>query len=77
VNLRRRQHRVLRTIERDLAQSDPGLYSFFGSFAERTGGQDLRWVEEIDRRRLSPWRRDERRRIQWMKDWCAQNWNDP
>jgi hypothetical protein len=77
VNLRRRQHRVLRAIERDVAHSDPGLYSFFSSFAGRTGGCDLRWVEEIDRRRPSPWRRDERRRGQWMKDWCAQNWNDP
>jgi hypothetical protein len=77
VNLPRRQHRVLHAIERDLSDSDPGLYAFFSSFAGRTGGCDLRWVEEIDRRRLWSRRRGERRRNHWMKDWCAQNWNDP
>jgi hypothetical protein len=77
VNLRRRQQRVLRAIERDLSDSDPGLYAFFSLFAGRTGGCDLRWVEEIDRRRLWPWRRGERRRSERMRDWYAEHWNDP
>jgi hypothetical protein len=77
VNLRRRQQRVLRAIERDVAHSDPGLYAFFSSFAGRTSGCDLRWVEEIDGGRLRPWRRGEWRRNHWAKDWYAEHWNDP
>jgi hypothetical protein len=78
VNLRRRQQRVLRAIERDVADSDPGLYAFFDSFAQRTGGCDLCWVEEIDRRRLWPWRRPaEWRWNERMKDWYAERWSGP
>lgn len=78
MNLRRRQLRALQAIERDLAESDPGLDALFGSFARRIGGCDMRWVEKVDRRRLriSAWRR-ERRLSERMKDWSAENWNNP
>jgi len=79
VSLRRRQLRILRRIERDIAGSDPGLDALYLGFARRTGGHDLRWVETIDRRRrwlffrrqpeLSPGER--------VKDPSAENWNDP
>ena len=51
VSLRRRQLRILRRIERDIAGSDPGLDALYLGFARRTGGHDLRGVEKIDRRR--------------------------
>ena len=51
MSLRRRQLRILRGLERDLADSDPGLDALFLGFARRTSGHDLRWVEKIDRRR--------------------------
>jgi hypothetical protein len=79
VNLRRRQLRTLRGIERDLAGSDPGLDAMFRSFARRTGGPGVPWVEKIDRRRF--WmlgrRRRQRSLTDRMKDWTAENWNDP
>jgi hypothetical protein len=51
VSLRRRQLRILRGIERDIADSDPGLDALYLGFARRTGGHDLRWVERIDVKR--------------------------
>jgi hypothetical protein len=78
VNLRR-QLRTLRGIERDLAGSDPGLDAMFRSFARRTGGPGVPRVEKIDRRRF--WvlgrRRRQRSLTDRMKDWTAENWNDP
>ena len=47
VTMRRRSLRVLQRMERDLASSDPGLDALFRSFARRTRGYDLSWVEEI------------------------------
>ena len=38
-------------MERELADSDPGLDALFLGFARRTSGHDMRWVEKIDRRR--------------------------
>ena len=55
--MRRRSLRALREIERDLAGSDPGLDASFRSFARRTGGCDMSWVEKLDRRRLRMFRR--------------------
>jgi hypothetical protein len=52
VSLHRRQLRTLRRIERDLAASDPCLDAFYQGFARRTRGYDLRWLEEVDRRRF-------------------------
>jgi len=51
VSLRRRQLRILDRIERDLADSDPGLAALFRGLARRTSGLDLRWVEKTYRRR--------------------------
>jgi hypothetical protein len=65
-------------MERDLASSDPGLDALFRSFARRTRGYDLSWVEEIGRRRfLLIGRRRERKLTERMKDWTAENRKDP
>ena len=65
-------------MERDLASSDPGLDALFRSFARRTRGYDLSWVEEISRRRFLLFgRRRERKLTERMKDWTAENRNDP
>ena len=79
MSLRRRQLRILRRIESDLADSDPGLDALYQGFARRTSGCDMRWVEKMDRRwfRLFPRRRDERSLGGRIKDWTAENWNDP
>jgi hypothetical protein len=74
----RRRLRALQRIERDLAGSDPGLDALFRSFARRTGGRDMSWVEKIDRRRLWMFsRRRERGPAERTKDWIADNWKDP
>jgi len=52
VSLRRRQLRILDRIERDLADSDPGLAALFRGLARRPIGLDLRWVENTGRRRF-------------------------
>src|SRR5689334_889901 len=78
VTLRRRSLRVLQRTERDLASSDPGLDALFRSFARRTRGYDLSWVEEVGRKRF--WlfgRRRERKLTERMKDWTAENRKDP
>ena len=49
---RRRQLRILDRIERDLAESDPGLAALYRGLARRANGLDLRWVEKIGRRRF-------------------------
>ena len=80
MSLRRRQQRILDLIERDLAHSDPGLYSFYQGLARRTGGLDMRWVEKIHRRRFGIFprrRRRERSLAERAKNWTAENWNDP
>jgi hypothetical protein len=80
VSLRRRQQRILDLIERDLAHSDPGLYSFYQGLAQRTGGLDMRWVEKIHGRRFGIFprrRRRERSLAERAKNWTAENWNDP
>ena len=65
-------------MERDLARSDPGLDALFRSFARRTRGYDLSWVEEIGRRRFLLFgRRRERKLTERMKDWTAENRQDP
>jgi hypothetical protein len=79
VSLRRRQLRILRRIERDIADSDPGLDALYLGFARRTSGRDMRWVEMIDRRRrwLFFRRRPEPSPGERVKDRRAENWNDP
>ena len=80
VSLRRRQLRILRGLERDLADSDPGLDALFVGFAQRTSGHDLRWVEKVDVKR---WRwlfyrqRQEPGPGEPTRDRSAENWNDP
>jgi hypothetical protein len=65
-------------MERDLAISDPGLDALFRSFARRTRGYDLSWVEEISRRRFLLFgRRRERKLTERTKDWTAENRPDP
>jgi hypothetical protein len=79
VSLRRRQLRILRGMERELADSEPGLDALFQGFARRTNGHDMRWVEMIDRRRC--WRffrrQPEPGPAEPIKDPSAENWNDP
>jgi hypothetical protein len=79
VSLRRRQLRILRSLERELADSDPGLAALFLGFARRTKGHDLRWVETIDRGRRWPFfrRQPEPSPGERVKDPSAENWNDP
>ena len=80
MSLRRRQQRILDRIERDLAETDPGLYAFYSGLARRTGGLDMRWVERIRRRRWGIFRRRRRRERslgERAKNWTAENWNDP
>lgn len=79
MSLRRRQLRILRGMERELADSEPGLDALFQGFARRTNGHDMRWVEMIDRRRR--WRffrrQPEPSPGERVKDRSAENWNDP
>jgi hypothetical protein len=82
MTMRRRSLRVLQRMERELASSDPGLDALFQSFARRTRGWDMSWVEEAGRRRFLLFgilgrRRRERPLTERMKDWTAENWKDP
>ena len=45
---RRGQLRTLRRIERDLADSDPGLEALFLAFARRARGRDIPHAEKLD-----------------------------
>ena len=79
---RRRSLRALQRMERELASSDPGLEALFQSFARRTRGWDMSWVEEVGRKRFVLFgilgrRRRERTLTERMKDWSAENWKDP
>ena len=65
-------------MERDLAGSDPGLDALFRSFARRTFGCDMRWVEEVGRKRFLLFgRRRERTLSERVKDRAAENRKDP
>jgi hypothetical protein len=77
--MRRRWTRALRRIERDLAATDPGLDAFFASFAARSNGCDMSWVEKANGRWRPAFgrRRGERNLGGRMKDWCNENWKDP
>jgi hypothetical protein len=57
----RRGRRVLRGIERDLAQSDPGLAMFFVSFTARAKGAEMPDTEQIKARSRRPFGRLGRR----------------
>jgi hypothetical protein len=75
---RRRSLRALQRMERELASSDPGLDALFQSFARRTRGWDMSWVEEVGRKRFLLFgRRRERTLTGRRKDWTAENWKDP
>lgn len=79
MSLRRRQQRVLRTIERELAASEPGLHAFFLSFNTRSGGTEMPRAEHVARwpfrtlDRLWPGRNLTER----AEDRCAENRDDP
>ncbi len=76
--MRRSWLRTLQGIERDLADSDPGMDALFRSFAWRTGGRDMSWVERVGHRRFPLfWRRHKGTPTDRMKDWTAGNWKDP
>lgn len=79
MKLRRRHQRILGALERDLAETEPGLYAFFESFARRTGGREMPSAEKINRwpRRMFARMRRRRPMNERMKDSCAENWNDP
>ncbi len=79
MSLRRGQLMALRGIERDLADSDPGLDALFLSFASQAGRPVMPWVETVGAGPFKLLARLRRRRTltERMKDWCAQNWNDP
>jgi hypothetical protein len=79
VSLRRRQLRILRGMERELADYEPGLDALFQGFARRTNGHDMRWVERIDRRRrwLFFRRQQAPSPAERMTDRSAEKWNDP
>jgi hypothetical protein len=79
VKLRRGQLRTLREIERDIADSTPGLYAFFLSFNRRAYGRDMPQTEDFGSGRPNvPARRRRGRTLsERMKDWCAENWKDP
>jgi hypothetical protein len=79
VSLTRRRLRALRGIERDLAASDPGLSELFRGFTDQAGELDMPRVEHV-----APWPCRMLARL-WrgrgvterVKDWVAENWNEP
>lgn len=79
VSVSLRRLRALRGIERDLAASDPGLDELFRRFAERAGERDVPRLEQV-----APWPFRMLGRL-WhgrsvterVKDWVAENWNEP
>lgn len=81
MNLRRPQQRTLRGIERDLADSDPGLDALFLSFARHVTRREVPQAEKISHwplRMLARLRlRRGRTRAERTTDRCAENWNDP
>ena len=79
MSLRRGQPRALRGIERDLAESDPRLNAYFLSFDSHAGRPMMPRLEKIGKGPLRIFARLRRRRTlaERMRDWCAQNWNDP
>jgi len=61
-----------------VAGSDRELDAFFRAFARSTGGLDMSWVEQVDRRRFPVVGRRRRPTLtERMKAWCAENWKDP
>ncbi len=79
VSLSLRRRRALRGIERDLAASDPVLDEVFRRFARRAGAYDMPRLE-----RVAPWPLrmlarlwPGRRVTERVKDWVAENWNEP
>jgi Protein of unknown function (DUF3040) len=79
VSLSRSRLRTLREIEQELAASDPELDRFFLSFTLRPGRRDAPSAE-----RVKPWPLRMLARLwrgpsvkQRVKNWCAENWNDP
>ena len=79
MNLRRRQLRTLRRIERDLADSDPGLDTLFRAFARQAARREMARVEKMDYRpfRILARLRRGRPGAERMTDRCADNRNDP
>jgi hypothetical protein len=79
VSVSLRRLRALRAIERDLAACDPGLDELFRRFAERAGKRGMPRLEH-----LAPWPLRMLARL-WrgrsvterVRDWVAENWNEP
>ncbi len=59
---RRGRARTLRRIEREIAESEPGLDALFSSFTRRSWGREMPGTETIPARRLKvlAWLRRER-----------------
>jgi len=78
VSLSRRQLRTLRSIEQDLACSDPRLNDFFLLFSGGFRGCDMPRVERVSRwpsRMLA--RLWGGRNVERVAAWYAGNWHDP
>lgn len=75
MSLSRRQSRTLRGIELDLAAADPSLNEFFLSFTLGAGRREMPRVERVTRWPFRPG--PERGVADRVRDWCAENWNDP
>jgi hypothetical protein len=79
VSARRRRLRILRDLEQDIADSEPGLYAFFLSFNRRGFGREMPVTERVSAGPLRRLMRRERRAgfTERTKDWIAEEWNDP
>jgi hypothetical protein len=79
VSLRRGKLRALRGIDHELADSDPDLDALFQWFTSQAGRHEMPRAENVGARPRQMLARLRRRRplAERMKDWIAQNWNDP
>jgi aminoglycoside phosphotransferase (APT) family kinase protein len=79
VSLRRGQLRALHGIDHELADSDPDLDALFQWFTSHTRRHEMPQTEKVGARPRQMLARLRRRRplAERMKDWIAQNWNDP
>jgi hypothetical protein len=70
---------MLRELERDIADSEPGLYAFFRSFNRRGFAREMPDTETVADGPLRWLARRKRRAAlnERTKDWIAENWNDP
>jgi hypothetical protein len=79
VDLCRRQLRTLRSIERDLADCDPGLDALFRAFTRHAARRETPQVENVSHwppRMLARLRRRWSRTERMTGRYAAGNWND-